>query len=54
MYSIKRKFSWFSTSGMSEDEDGASIIPKIEPEIKLEAVSTPDVHTIASGVIQDG
>lgn len=53
MYSIKRKFSWFSTSGMAEDEDG--IIPKLdEPEIKLEAVSTPDVHAMASDVIQDG
>ncbi|XP_026681209.1 multidrug resistance-associated protein 9-like [Diaphorina citri] len=38
--------------GMAEDEDG--MLPKLEPEIKLEAVSTPDVHAMASDVIHDG
>ncbi|KAI5754630.1 hypothetical protein M8J77_010162 [Diaphorina citri] len=37
---------------MAEDEDG--MLPKLEPEIKLEAVSTPDVHAMASDVIHDG
>nr|QAA95907.1 ATP-binding cassette sub-family C member 2 [Diaphorina citri] len=39
-------------SSMAEDEDG--MLPKLEPEIKLEAVSTPDVHAMASDVIHDG